>query len=245
MTQAAHAAQRRDYLQAGEAATSADRRACLEQVYEIAARHKLSRKALHAGICLADRHLSLEPPGAAEDLLRSFVACLYLAVKLEEVEFPTQRHFLAGSGLQVDSLVEIEQGILQTLGFRLYSPSAMAFFDLFAQSRGLPAEAYAFAQYAVEVVYFEHGLLTRSPSEIASSLCYLCLKAFLQRSWDASLSQLTGYRKAAVLRVSDEVCEVLASYWREEANRDCCVERKFAREQYRCISSLRLVQTAR
>ena len=95
----------------------------------------MSRKALHAGICVADRYLSLVQPTAARDLLHSFVTSLYMAVKLEEVEFPSQRHFLAGTKVQIDSLIDIEQNILETLDYQMYSPSVMSFFDLFAQLR--------------------------------------------------------------------------------------------------------------
>lgn len=240
-----HCAAKVDYLAAPAELSAVDRKACLEQVYDLAARHKVSRKALHAGVGIADRYLSLEPPASAGELLQIFVASLYMAIKLEEVEFPTQRHFLAGTRLRLDSLVDLEHRILETLDFQLYSPSAMAFFDLFAQSRGLPPEAYAFAQYVCEVVHYELALPRHKPSAIASGVLYLCSKAFLKRSWEPSLSRLTSYRKAEVLLVSEDLCRLLDSYWQAEVNSDCCLERKFAREQYRGVSTLRLIETAR
>lgn len=91
----------------------------------------------------------------------------------------------------------MEKDILQTLEFKVTSPSAYRFLERFRRLDDLfdDKEVFFFAQYIQEVAMLDASLLRFTPSQIAAASLILSAKQIKKKDayWSQSLKSFTGY----------------------------------------------------
>lgn len=216
-----------------------DRKKAFERMLKQAHKHKFSRKAIYAGISFSDKYLSQRGIYSYNELEEIFLVCLYAGAKMEEVEFPCHRIYLANCTMKMERLVELEIDLIQIMDWRMTTTNIMYFFDLLAQGYAISEKAYSFAQYVAEILLYEYGYFGYQDSLLASGLIYLVFKVFCGHTWPGHLGYKTGYSKQQVVGAANHIMSTIEKYW-EEAESDNCIEKRFASDAFHRISQFRI-----
>jgi len=145
----------------------------LEWIIDVHRKFRLVPECLYVTQFIIDQFLSKKSiPKSQLHLLG--VATLLISTKYEEIYPPDLRDLLAVSENKFtrDTVIQMEKEILQTLDFKVTSPSAYRFLQRFrrvSEKTVNDDEVFFFAQYIQEVALLDASLLRFSPSQIAGA----------------------------------------------------------------------------
>mgnify|MGYP001129157259 CR=1 FL=1 len=145
----------------------------MEWIIDVHRKFRLVPECLYVTQFIIDQFLSKKSiPKSQLHLLG--VATLLISTKYEEIYPPDLRDLLAVSENKFtrDTVIQMEKEILQTLDFKVTSPSAYRFLQRFrrvSEKTVNDDEVFFFAQYVQEVALLDASLLRFSPSQIAGA----------------------------------------------------------------------------
>ena len=151
----------------------------LEWIVDVHRKFRLRPECLYVTSHIIDQFLSRKNTEKSNLHLLG-VASLLISTKYEEIYPPDLRDLLAVSENKFtrEQVLVMEKDILQTLNFKLTSPSAFRFLERY--SRLSPTfkdpQVFFFAQYIQEVALLDASLLKFRPSEIAAASLILSAK---------------------------------------------------------------------
>jgi len=152
----------------------------LEWIIDVHRKFRLVPECLYVTQFIIDQFLSRKNlPKSQLHLLG--VATLLISTKYEEIYPPDLRDLLTVSENKFtrETVIKMEQDILQTLDFKVTSPSAYRFLQRYrrlSQKIVNDEEVFFYAQYIQEVALLDASLLKFTPSQIAGASLILAAK---------------------------------------------------------------------
>lgn len=196
------------------------RKTAIVRVMVHSRKHNFSSRSIYFSVSVADKYLSTHRVKTAMEVEEIFMTTLYMGAKMEEVYFPCYAIFLEGTGLAAERMLSLETSILVSMDFRLagYGGGTVEIFDLLAAGMGLEPKAYAFAQYASEIILCTRdnhceivGIL---PSLIAAALLYLVTRLFKCKEYRPKCTH-SGYDGKVLASTARAIVSALQAYWNE------------------------------
>lgn len=151
----------------------------LEWIVDVHRKFRLRPECLYVTSHIIDQFLSRKNTEKSNLHLLG-VSSLLISTKYEEIYPPDLRDLLAVSEnkFQRDQVLVMEKDILQTLNFKITSPSAYRFLERYSRLSPVfqDPQVFFFAQYIQEVALLDASLLKFRPSEIAAASLILSAK---------------------------------------------------------------------
>lgn len=244
-----------DYMAKCQADLSERMRGVLvDWLVEVHWKFKLYPETLFLTVNLLDRFLSTKPNIARNQLQLVGVTCLLLAAKYEDIYAPEIKDIvhICDKTYKKEEILSMEVLILNTLCFRITSPSALLFLLRMAKIARCDERQFYLAQYCLELAMADYQLWTNnSASQLAAATLFLSSK-LLRKSpaWPSSLHEMSGYSESQLKSIAKEICITLQatneSGNSEEGNRASsnivnatrAIKKKFSQPKYHSVAKL-------
>ncbi|KAK2076346.1 hypothetical protein QBZ16_000871 [Prototheca wickerhamii] len=190
--------------------SSSMRRMGLGWLVEVSMDQGLTQETLALAAALLDRFMSRSRGVRTTQLQLLCCACLLVAAKHEEELHPAVSELtsLSAGSFAEEELRAAELAVLETLDFRINSPSSYTFLLLLARLLDLGPRVRALACYLTELAMLEYAALRYAPSQVAMAAVLLASlrlgEPLPRRALHACLAALPG---ASAER--DEACAPL------------------------------------
>ncbi|KAK9809838.1 hypothetical protein WJX72_000129 [[Myrmecia] bisecta] len=180
---------------------------------EVACEYRLHQETLFLATALIDRFLTHSKAVPRSNLQLVAVACMLVAAKHEEEVHPSVADFvsIADNCFRHNDLLKMESLVLESLSFRINTPTSHTFLSLFKQGSTHSPRAAAMASYLTELALLEYDLLAFPPSLLAAAALLLSEAYDTNMKGLPRVQQMSGF-SAAELRVCME--ELLALHQR-------------------------------
>jgi cyclin B len=227
----------------------------VDWLVEVHWKFKLYPETLFLTVNLLDRFLSAKPNVARNQLQLVGITCLLLAAKYEDIYAPEIKDIvhICDKTYKKDEILSMEVLILNTLGFRITSPSALLFLLRMAKIARCDERQFYLAQYCLELAMADYHLwTTHSASQLAAATLFLSSK-LLRKSpaWPTALNEMSGYTESQLKSIAKEICITLQatneSSTNEEgqrtsssniANATRAIKKKFSQPKYHSVAKL-------
>lgn len=244
-----------DYMGRSQADLSERMRGVLvDWLVEVHWKFKLYPETLFLTVNLLDRFLSTKPNVARNQLQLVGVTCLLLAAKYEDIYAPEIKDIvhICDKTYKKEEILSMEVLILNTLGFRITTPSALLFLLRMAKIARCDERQFYLAQYCLELAMADYHLWTNnSASQLAAATLFLSSK-LLRKSpaWPAALQEMSGYTESQLKAIAKEICITLQatneSGNSEEGSRASsnivnatrAIKKKFSQPKYHSVAKL-------
>ena len=185
----------------------------VDWLVEVHWKFKLYPETLFLAVNLLDRFLSVKPNIARSQLQLIGVTCLLLAAKYEDIYAPEIKDIvhICDKTYKKEEILSMEVLILNTLGFRITSPSALLFLLRMAKIAKCDERQFYLAQYCLELAMADYHLWTNhSASQLAAATLFLSSK-LLRKSpaWPPALQEMSGYSESQLKSIAKEICITL------------------------------------
>lgn len=185
----------------------------VDWLVEVHWKFKLYPETLFLSVNLLDRFLSVKPNILRSQLQLVGVTCLLIAAKYEDIYAPEIKDIvhICDKTYKKDEILSMEVLILNTLGFRITSPSALLFLLRMAKIARCDERQFYLAQYCLELAMADYHLwTTHSASQLAAATLFLSSK-LLRKSpaWHSSLQEMSGYTESQLKSIAKEICITL------------------------------------
>ena len=228
----------------------------VDWLVEVHWKFKLYPETLFLTINLLDRFLSVKPNIARSQLQLVGVTCLLLAAKYEDIYAPEIKDIvhICDKTYKKEEILSMEVLILNTLGFRITSPSALLFLLRMAKIARCDERQFYLAQYCLELAMADYHLWTNhSASQLAAATLFLSSK-LLRKSpaWPPALQSMSGYSESQLKSIAKEICITLqATNEGSNAEETTCgrassnivnatraIKKKFSQPKYHSVAKL-------
>ena len=149
------------------------RRIVVDWMVEVHWNWELCPVSIFRSVDYLDRFMALTSIEVSQERFQLVaITCLWIAAKVEDTDVPgiADCTYICDGAYKSDQIKEVEKIILNTLNYELYPPIAYNFID-----NWLLEEELSLAYYILELALLEHGLVSTTPSEMASSAQQLAL----------------------------------------------------------------------
>lgn len=203
-----------DYMTACQSDLSERMRGVLvDWLVEVHWKFKLYPETLFLTVNLLDRFLSVKPNIPRSQLQLVGVTCLLIAAKYEDIYAPEIKDIvhICDKTYKKDEILSMEVLILNTLGFRITTPSALLFLLRMAKIARCDERQFYLAQYCLELAMADYHLWTNhSSSQLAAATLFLSSK-LLRKSpaWPQALQEMSGYKEQELKSIAKEICITL------------------------------------
>ena len=246
-----------DYMSACQSDLSERMRGVLvDWLVEVHWKFKLYPETLFLTINLLDRFLSVKPNIARSQLQLVGVTCLLIAAKYEDIYAPEIKDIvhICDKTYKKDEILSMEVLILNTIGFRITSPSALLFLLRMAKIARCDERQFYLAQYCLELAMADYHLwTTHSASQLSAATLFLSSK-LLRKSpaWPAGLHEMSGFSESQLKSIAKEICITLqatneaVSNNEETSSRNTsnivnatkAIKKKFSQPKYHSVAKL-------
>ncbi|KAH7821940.1 putative G2/mitotic-specific cyclin-B [Monocercomonoides exilis] len=207
---------RTNYIDLQKGFTADDREAVIDLLVQIhyafkAAKLNLNPDSLYLAVNMIDRFLSLSSL-SKQKLPLLAIACLYIACKFEETQYPSAVHLksLTKAFPSLTDLYVMERLVLDKLRFKLGLPTAFTFLKRFSIIAELDQSLGLSARYICEQTLSSYHISTSYlPSMVAASSVALSLLIHNKRPWSATLAFYTGYEWEQMRHCLTDIVELL------------------------------------
>jgi cyclin B len=203
-----------DYMAACQTDLSERMRGVLvDWLVEVHWKFKLYPETLFLTINLLDRFLSVKPNIPRSQLQLVGVTCLLIAAKYEDIYAPEIKDIvhICDKTYKKEEILSMEVLILNTLGFKITTPSALLFLLRMAKIARCDERQFYLAQYCLELAMADYHLWTNhSSSQLAAATLFLSSK-LLRKSpaWPQALQDMSGYKEQELKSIAKEICITL------------------------------------
>ena len=203
-----------DYMSACQSDLSERMRGVLvDWLVEVHWKFKLYPETLFLTVNLLDRFLSVKPNIPRSQLQLVGVTCLLIAAKYEDIYAPEIKDIvhICDKTYKKEEILSMEVVILNTLGFRITTPSALLFLLRMAKIARCDERQFYLAQYCLELAMADYHLWTNhSSSQLAAATLFLSSK-LLRKSpaWPQALQDMSGYKEQELKSIAKEICITL------------------------------------
>jgi hypothetical protein len=244
-----------DYMARCQADLSERMRGVLvDWLVEVHWKFKLYPETLFLTVNLLDRFLSAKPNVARNQLQLVGVTCLLLAAKYEDIYAPEIKDIvhICDKTYKKEEILNMEVLILNTLSFRITTPSALLFLLRMAKIARCDERQFYLAQYCLELAMADYHLWTNnSASQLSAATLFLSSK-LLRKSpaWPTALQEMSGYSESQLKSIAKEICITLQatneSGSSEEGSRASsnivnatrAIKKKFSQPKYHSVAKL-------
>ena len=203
-----------DYMSACQSDLSERMRGVLvDWLVEVHWKFKLYPETLFLTTNLLDRFLSVKPNIPRSQLQLVGVTCLLIAAKYEDIYAPEIKDIvhICDKTYKKDEILNMEVLILNTLNFKITSPSSLLFLLRMAKIARCDERQFYLAQYCLELAMADYSLWTTySASQLAAATLFLSSK-LLRKSpaWPQPLHEMSGYTEQQLKSIAKEICITL------------------------------------
>jgi cyclin B len=175
----------------------------VDWLVEVHLKFKLVPETLYLTVNLIDRYLSVKEV-ECHTLQLVGVSCLRIASKYEEIYPPDDRKlvYVCDGAYSRNEILEMEDGILKALDYRITAPSAHAFVVRDLKAAHADKRMVQHAHYVLDGTLQSYGLLRYLPSQLAAGAILIARKAAGRNPWSPTLLHYTGYAEEEVLPVA-------------------------------------------
>ena len=249
-----------DYMAACQSDLSERMRGVLvDWLVEVHWKFKLYPETLFLTVNLLDRFLSVKPNLVRNQLQLVGVTCLLIAAKFDDIYAPEIKDIvhICDKTYKKEEILSMEVLILNTLNFRITSPSALLFLLRMAKIARCDERQFYLAQYCLELAMADYHLwTTHSASQLAAATLFLSSK-LLRKSpaWAPALQEMSGYTESQLKSIAKEICITLqatneAATTTEESsgtrsssstnivNATRAIKKKFSQPKYHSVAKL-------
>ena len=245
-----------DYMATSQSDLSERMRGVLvDWLVEVHWKFKLYPETLFLSINLLDRFLSVKPNILRSQLQLVGVTCLLIAAKYEDIYAPEIKDIvhICDKTYKKDEILSMEVLILNTLCFRITSPSALLFLLRMAKIARCDERQFYLAQYCLELAMADYNLwTTHSASQLAAATLFLSSK-LLRKSpaWPSALNEMSGYTESQLKSIAKEICitlqatneganadETTATKSTNVVNATRAIKKKFSQPKYHSVAKL-------
>jgi cyclin B len=229
----------------------------VDWLVEVHWKFKLYPETLFLTINLLDRFLSVKPNIARNQLQLVGVTCLLIAAKYEDIYAPEIKDIvhICDKTYKKDEILNMEVLILNTLTFRITSPSALLFLLRMAKIARCDERQFYLAQYCLELAMADYNLwTTHSASQLAAATLFLSSK-LLRKSpaWPTALQEMSGFTESQLKSIAKEICITLQATNNETStasedpasrstsnivNATRAIKKKFSQPKYHSVAKL-------
>ena len=235
------------------------RHVLVDWLVEVHWKFKLYPETLFLTVNLLDRFLSVKPNLVRNQLQLVGVTCLLIAAKYEDIYAPEIKDIvhICDKTYKKEEILSMEVLILNTLNFRITSPSALLFLLRMAKIARCDERQFYLAQYCLELAMADYHLwTTHSASQLAAATLFLSSK-LLRKSpaWAPALQEMSGYTESQLKSIAKEICITLqatneAATTTEESsgtrsssstnivNATRAIKKKFSQPKYHSVAKL-------
>lgn len=205
-----HRVQPFDYLKSVQNEIKDTQRAFLiEWIIDVHRKFRLVPETLYVAQFIIDKYLSLKRIESKQLHLLG-VTTLLISMKYEEIYPPDLRDLLhiSENKFNKQQVTALEQDILQTMDFKVTSPSHFRFLQRFARlnQRVNDDEVFHLAQYILEISLLDASFLRFLPSQLAAASLILAAKRIKNFDcWSKEMEQFSGYSAGSLTEVVKEV----------------------------------------
>ncbi len=203
-----------DYMTACQTDLSERMRGVLvDWLVEVHWKFKLYPETLFLTVNLLDRFLSVKPNIPRSQLQLVGITCLLIAAKYEDIYAPEIKDIvhICDKTYKKEEILSMEVLILNTLNFKITTPSALLFLLRMAKIARCDERQFYLAQYCLELAMADYQLWTNySSSQLAAATLFLSSK-LLRKSpaWSQSLQDMSGYNEQQLKPIAKEICITL------------------------------------
>lgn len=185
----------------------------VDWLVDVHLKFRLLPETLFLAVELIDRFLDKKVVNRQKLQLVGVVAML-LAAKYEEIFPPEVKDFIyiAANTYSRDDILRMERLMLQTLDFKLTTPTTFVFLERGLQVMNADLKTNHMAHFLAELSLTEFKMLGFTPSVLASSSIYLANKlCCLTNPWSPALEHYTQYKSSDLDRCFAELVSLARS----------------------------------
>jgi len=200
-------------------------------------KYKLRPETLFLAIILVDRYLEkrLTP---RRHLQLVGVTALLIASKFEEIYPPEIKDFvyITDKAYTREDVIRMEVSMLNTLDFKVCSPTAMHFLERYLSLGGCAEVHRDLAQYLLELTLTDYKMVKYTPSHLAAASILLSNKLLrIHPCWTPAAVKYTRMTQDMLRECAKEICGLLEH---AEQNQLQAVRKKFTLPKYRSVAKL-------
>jgi G2/mitotic-specific cyclin-B, other len=185
----------------------------VDWLVEVHWKFKLYPETLFLTVNLLDRFLSVKPNIPRNQLQLVGITCLLIAAKYEDIYAPEIKDIvhICDKTYKKEEILSMEVLILNTLCFKITTPSALLFLLRMAKIARCDERQFYLAQYCLELAVADYQLWTNySSSQLAAATLFLSSK-LLRKSpaWSQALQDMSGYTEQQLKPIAKEICITL------------------------------------
>jgi G2/mitotic-specific cyclin-B, other len=175
----------------------------IDWLTELHLKFKLWQETLYVTIGIIDKFLQIEPDFKKKDLQCLGITAIHIAGKYEEIYPPELKHLLKVTDniITKESVLKLENKILQKLDFNLTFPSIFRFMERYARIAQVSEKTSILAQYFCDTCLLDCTLMKEPPSKLAAMSIYAAqkvIKGGSEQVWNATMTKNTGYKEEAI-----------------------------------------------
>jgi len=146
----------------------------IDWLLDVHLKFRLLPETLYLTVFLIDRFLSLKCV-SREKLQLVGVTAMFIASKFEEIYPPECNDFvyISANAYTREEILQMEQYMLNTLGFNLATPTTLYFLRRFSKAAMSDYRVHTLSKFLLELALLEIRLLKYVPSQIAAASVYL------------------------------------------------------------------------
>ena len=151
----------------------------IDWIINIHFQFKLTPQSLYTTVFIIDTYLSMKPVKKNEFQLLGLTAFL-IACKTQEVYCPNLEILINSTDGACDkeSVLKMENDIVNTLNFDLYAPSPDDFYGILSTAFKFNSLQKNFGKYFMEYSLYDYNMIKYPASVIAAACCYFVMKFF-------------------------------------------------------------------
>ena len=152
---------------------------CCGWIVELSLEFNFQQETLMLAIRIFDRYLSLSTQPVSRKVLQLVaISSMLLASKMEEVVHPSVKDFskMSADTFSPTDVKRMEVILLQTLEYRIHSPSIGSYVNIIREATQLRESTYWMSCYLIELCSLHYQFLEFSPSLVACSAVYVARK---------------------------------------------------------------------
>jgi hypothetical protein len=179
---------------------------CCGWMVELSLEFKFQQETLMLAIRIFDRYLSLSHQPVSRKVLQLVaISSMLVASKMEEVVHPSVKDFsrMSADTFSISDVKRMEVVLLQTLEYRIHSPSIGSYVNIIQEATDISPAAYYMACYLTELSSLHYPFLQFSPSLVASSAVYVAGLISVRNSNQKEGAEEAGEGKKCITNKKD------------------------------------------
>lgn len=172
---------------------------------------QLTNETLFLTVNVIDRYLSKKR--VSKSIFQAVgVTAMLVACKMEEIYAPELRDFvyITDNSTSEAQIRELELLILDTLDYKLTSPTAIHFLRRFSKASKSDPPMHTFCKYVIELALTDLRMCNYLPSTVAASAVYIARKiAAFPETWNKTMEYYTGYSEAMLQPSIRDLSDIL------------------------------------